>query len=170
MVESYIAASGLAWTNIHPNVVSDSILAQDPPVKGSLKFSVNFGEAKQGWVFASDIAAVAAAVLREGEEKHNEKDYFLSMEILSGPEVAAILSKVSGKEITCEIKNPEDLKGYMDYVPTIPMKAYMESAIITMELAKAGKMEAQLVVKDDVQTVLGRPGVTMEQWAKENLL
>lgn len=170
MIETYIAASGLAWTNIHPNVISDSVLLQDPPVTESHTFNVNFGEAKQGWVFASDIGAVAAAVLREGPEKHNGADYFLSTEVLTGPEVAAILSEASGKEIICKIKNPEDLKRYLDHVPTIPMKAYMESAIITMELAKANKMKAQTVVKDDVETVLGRPGLTMAEWAKEYLV
>jgi uncharacterized protein YbjT (DUF2867 family) len=170
LVETYIEASGLSWTHIHPNVISDSLLVQNPPLKETNSFGVSWGEAKQGWVFASDIAEVAAAVLREGPQKHGGANYFLSTEVLTGPEVANILSEATGKDITCNVQGPENLKAYIEHIPSVPEKAYMESALITMELAKAGQMEAQTIVKDDVMTVLGRPGLTMEQWAKQNLI
>ncbi|WP_312191845.1 NmrA family NAD(P)-binding protein [Sphingobacterium sp.] len=170
LVETYIEASGLSWTHIHPNVISDSLFVQNPPLKETNSFGVSWGEAKQGWVFASDIAEVAAAVLREGPQKHGGANYFLSTEVLTGPEVANILSEATGKDITCNVQGPENLKAYIEHIPSVPEKAYMESALITMELAKAGQMEAQTIVKDDVMTVLGRPGLTMEQWAKQNLI
>lgn len=170
LIETYIEVSGLAWTHIHPNVITDTLFFQNPPITESQSFTVGWGEAQQGWVFASDIGAVVAAVLREGPEKHKGENYFLSTEVLTGPEVANILSKASGKEIKCEVQNPQNLKAYVEQVPSVPIKAYMESAVITMELAKAGKMQAQTVVKDDVQTVLGRPGLKMEEWAKQNLI
>lgn len=169
MIEKYIEASGIAWTNIHPNVISDSVLEQGTPLKETKEFSVMWGEAKQGWVFTDDIAAVSAEVLRVGPKKHAEKNYYLSTEVLSGPEVAEILSKASETKIVCNVKQPEDLKAVLEYIESIPEKAYMESAYITMKFAKEGKMTAQLVVKDDVQTVLGRPGLTMEKWALQNL-
>ncbi|MBD3906301.1 NmrA family NAD(P)-binding protein [Chryseobacterium sp. Ch-15] len=167
MIETYIQASGIAWTNIHPNVISNSILVKEPSIKETGSFSVNWGEAKQGWVFASDIGAVAAALLREGPEKHNAKDYFLSVEVLTGPEVAGIISKASGKEIKCNAQTPDGLKAYIDQIPSVSVKAYMESAYITMKFGYERKMEAQTVVKDDVMTVLGRPGLTMEHWARQ---
>lgn len=170
LIETYIEASGLSWTHIHPNVISDSLFVQNPPLKETNSFGVSWGEAKQGWVFASDIAEVAAAVLREGPQKHGGANYFLSTEVLTGPEVANILSEATGKDITCNVQGPENLKAYIEHIPSVPEKAYMESALITMELAKAGQMEAQTIVKDDVMTVLGRPGLTMEQWAKQNLI
>lgn len=66
MIETYIEASGMAWTHLHPNVISDSILVQNPSITETGSFNVFWGNAAQGWVFAEDIAAVAAAVLREG--------------------------------------------------------------------------------------------------------
>ncbi|QIH34091.1 MULTISPECIES: NmrA family NAD(P)-binding protein [Sphingobacterium] len=170
LIETYIETSGISWTHLHPNVISDTTLVVDPPITEVGSFSIFFGEAKQGWVFASDIAEVAAAVLREGPQKHGGANYFLSTEVLTGPEVANILSKATGKDIKCNVQGPEALKAYIEQIPSVPVKAYMESALITMELAKSGKMEAQTVVKDDVMTVLGRPGLTMEQWAKQNLI
>ncbi len=46
----------------------------------------------------------------------------------------------------------------------------MESARITQNLAKAGMMQAQTVVKDDVMTILGRPSLTIAEWAKKILI
>ncbi|WP_165351641.1 hypothetical protein [Priestia megaterium] len=45
----------------------------------------------------------------------------------------------------------------------------MESAPITMKLAAAGQMTLQTVVHDDVLTVLGRRGITMAEWGRQNL-
>ncbi|WP_286779282.1 MULTISPECIES: hypothetical protein [Sphingobacterium] len=55
------------------------------PIQQTRSFTVNWGGAKQGWVFASDIGAVAAAVLCEGPEKHNGANDFLSIGMLTGP-------------------------------------------------------------------------------------
>ena len=44
---------------------------------------------------------------------------------------------------------------------------YMDSAVITMQLAFEEKMQPQIEVRDDVYTVLGRPGKTMAEWAQE---
>ncbi|WP_286779283.1 MULTISPECIES: hypothetical protein [Sphingobacterium] len=71
--------------------------------------------------------------------------------------MSEILSSASGKEIKWNIQEPEALK------------AYIESAYITMKLAKEGKMDAQTVVKDDGQTVYGRPGLKIAEWAKKNI-
>lgn len=170
LIESYIEASGIAWTHLHPNVIADTVLVVDPPIKETGSFTVFWGDAQQGWVFASDIAAVAAEVLRTGPQKHGGANYYLSTEVLTGPEVASILSKASGKDIKCNVLNPENQKAMFDQIPSTSVKAYMESAHITMRLAKNGEMKAQTIVKDDVLTVLGRPGLTMEEWASQNLI
>lgn len=169
LIETYIEASGIAWTHIHPNVISDTTLVTNPPITETGSFSVNWGEAKQGWVFAEDIGAVAATVLREGPEKHGSKNYWLSTEVLTGPEVASILSKASGRDIKCNALDPSNLEAYVSQITDSGVRAYMESAAITMKLAKADQMQAQTVVRDDVLTVLGRPGITMAEWARKNL-
>ncbi len=165
LIETYIEASKISWTHIHPNVIADTTLVTNPPITETGSFTVNWGEAKQGWVFAEDIAAVAAAVLREGPEKHGCKNYYLSTEVLTGPEVASILTEASGREIKCNSLNPESLEAYVTQIQDPGVRAYMESAAITMKLAEAGQMQAQTVVRDDVLTVLGRPGTTMAEWA-----
>lgn len=167
LIETYIEASGISWTHLHPNVIADSILVIDPPMTETGSFSVLFKDKPQGWVFAADIAAVAATVLREGPEKHGSANYFLSTEVLTGPEVADILTAASGRKITCNVLEPSVLEAQVAGIPDPGTRAYMESAVITMKLAAAGEMTAQTVVRDDVLTVLGRPGITMAEWARE---
>jgi uncharacterized protein YbjT (DUF2867 family) len=53
---------------------------------------------------------VAAAVLNQGPEKHHERDYWLSTEVLGGSEVAAILSEVTGRNIGYNSQGPDDVK------------------------------------------------------------
>jgi uncharacterized protein YbjT (DUF2867 family) len=168
-IETYIEASGIAWTHLHPNVISDSILVTQPPIGQTGSFTVFWGEVQQGWVFAADIGAVAAAVLRDGPVKHGGAHYWLSTEVLSGPEVAEILSRASGIRIQCHALQPDALAAHVRMIPTSPERAYMESAVEYMRLAAAGELRAQTAVRDDVLTVLGRPGTTMAQWARENL-
>jgi len=168
LIETYIEASGIAWTHLHPNVISDTVL-QLPSLIETGSFSVLWNDAQQGWVFAEDIAAVAATVLREGPEKHSNANYWLSTEVLTGPEVADIFTKTTGKKITCNVLDPSVLETNLPPISNVGERAYMESAAITMKLAAAGQMTAQTVVRDDVLTVLGRPGTTMAEWALQNL-
>lgn len=166
LVETYIEASGISWTHIHPNVIADSILITDPPITETQEFTVNWGNATQGWVFAEDIGAVIATVLREGPEKHGNANYWLSTEVLTSSEVADILSEVSGQDIKANIAGPEGLEAYISQIESPSVRAYMESALITMKLGSENKIWNQNIVHDDVKTVLGRPGITMERWAK----
>lgn len=167
LVETYIEASGLAWTHIHANVIAESTLVTNPPITETNSFTGFFGDAPQGWVFAEDIGAVAAAVLREGPEKHGGKNYWLSIEVLTGSEVASILTKEAGKEIKYNALDPSVLEASLAQITDIPTQAYMLSAVITMKLTGEGKLQYQQVVHDDVLTVLGRPGTTMAEWARQ---
>src|SRR3954463_1654479 len=76
MIESYIKASGLDWTHLHPNVFMDNLLNFNAPKEDSI--TVYWGTRAVGWVAVSDIAAVAAAALGEGPEKHHGRDYWMS--------------------------------------------------------------------------------------------
>jgi len=166
LIETYIEASGMAWTHLHPNVITDSVLLTKPSIKETGAFTVFWGDKPQGWVFAEDIGHVAAAVLREGPEKHGSKNYWLSTEVLTGPEVARVLTEASGKEIQCNLLNASVLEDMLVKIPSASDRLYMESAVVTMKLGAAGNMQPQIVVHDDVSTVLGRPGKTISEWAR----
>jgi NAD(P)H dehydrogenase (quinone) len=165
MIEKYIEASGIAWTHLHPNVFMDNLLTFFAPRGGTA--TVFFGEQRVGWIALKDLAAVAAAVLREGPERHGGQEYWLSPEVLTGPQVAEILSDVLGTKIRCEMQSPEVLAKIFAESGAMEKK-YGEGAIEFLRQVGDGRMGYIGTVRDDGPYVTGRPSTTLREWAGEN--
>ncbi len=166
MIEKYIEASGLAWTHLHPNYFMENLIGVTP-IKGGA-FAMYCGDRRVGWVALKDVAAVAAAVLRDGPERHGGQDYWLSPEVLSGPEAAAILTDVLGREVRCDVKGPDDFKAYF-MSGNIPVESwYAEAGVEFMRQVMDGRMGYIGTVRDDGPFVTGRSSTGFRQWATEN--
>jgi NAD(P)H dehydrogenase (quinone) len=165
LIEKYIEASGIAWTHLHPNVFMDNLLTFFAPRGGTA--TVFFGEQRVGWIALKDLAAVAAAVLRDGPERHGGQDYWLSPEVLTGPQVAEILSDVLGTKIRCEMQSPEVLAKIFAESGAMEKK-YGEGAIEFLRQVSDGRMGYIGTVRDDGPYVTGRPSTTLREWAGEN--
>jgi NAD(P)H dehydrogenase (quinone) len=166
MVERYIEGSGLAWTHLHPNVFME-LLSNMMPVKDGA-FSVFWGDRRVGWIAARDIAAVAAIVLREGPGRHGGRNYWLSTEVASGLEVAAIFSEALGREFRCEVRGPDDFKAMFTTGGVNVESWYADGAVEFTKQVIDGRMGYIGTVRDDVPFVTGRPSTTLRQWAVEN--
>ena len=165
MIEKYIEASGIAWTHLHPNVFMDNLLTFFAPRGG--KVTVFFGEQRVGWIALTDLAAVAAATLRQGPQRHGGQDYWLSTEVLTGPEVADILSQVLGSKIRCEMQSP-DVLAKMLVESGAMEKKYAEGAVEFVRQVGDGRMGYIGTVRDDGPFVTGRASTTLRQWATQN--
>lgn len=169
MIEAYIAQSGLAWCNVHPNNIVDTNFRGRNLLE--TKSVVTFwGDGAQGIVWAGDIAAVEAAVLREGPEKHDKKDYYLSTEVVTSEEMTATLSKLTGESFTNIKGSLDDLKKTFTSSATTGFQYYGDSAYYYMQNVQNNKLPKKLEVRDDCLTVLGRPGKSFEEGAKAFLL
>lgn len=166
MIESYIKASGLAWTHLHPNVFMDNLLNFNAPREDSI--TVYWGSRAVGWVAVSDIAAVAAAALGEGPEKHHGHDYWMSTEVLDGTQVAAILSEVTNRTIRCDPKGPEDFKAFINSPGVEVEQWYAEGGLDFMRQVSDGRMGYIGTIRDDLPFVLGRPSLTFREWASSH--
>lgn len=166
LIERYIEASGIAWTNLHPNYFMENLLSVTPLEASS--FSMYCGDKRVGWIALKDVAAVAATVLLKGPEKYGGKDYWMSTESLNGPEVATILSEVLSQEISCELKQPEDLRALLTSGEIKVELNYAEGAVEFMRQVVDGRMGYIGSVRDDVPMVTGQPSTTLRQWATEN--
>lgn len=166
LIERYIEASGIAWTHLHPNYFMENLLSVTP-LKAS-SFSMYCGDKRVGWIALKDVAAVAATVLLKGPEKYGGKDYWMSTESLNGPEVATILSEVLSQEISCELKQPEDLRALLTSGEIKVELNYAEGAVEFMRQVVDGRMGYIGSVRDDVPMVTGQPSTTLRQWATEN--
>jgi uncharacterized protein YbjT (DUF2867 family) len=167
LVERYIEASGAAWTHLHPNVFME-LLPTIMPVRDGA-FPVFWGDRRVGWIAARDIAAVAAAVLREGPEKHGGQDYWLSAEVAGGLEIAEMLTEVLGRPIRCEIKGPDEFQATMAATGDYSVEPWYAAG--TLEFLRQvldGRMGYIGTVRDDVPFVVGRPSTTLRQWVEGN--
>jgi uncharacterized protein YbjT (DUF2867 family) len=162
LVETYIKASGIAWTNLHPNYFMENLINVTPIVDG--KFVMFSGKARWGWTALEDAAAVAATVLEEGEVKHGGKDYWLSTESLNGDEAAQILSEILETEIRCDIKKPEDLEALFNSGNTDVEITYARNATDIMRQIQDGRMAYMGTVRDDVPYVTGKQSTSFKEW------
>jgi NAD(P)H dehydrogenase (quinone) len=166
LVERYIEASGIAWTHLHPNMFLENLLSFFAP-KGDV-LTVFWERQRMGWIAAADIAAVAAKVLTEGPRKHHRQNYWMSTEALDGPEVAAILSDVTGRDIKCDIQGADDFKALFQSSNIQVESWYAEGGVEFMRQVIDGRMGNISSVRDDVPYILGRPALTVRVWASQH--
>jgi uncharacterized protein YbjT (DUF2867 family) len=93
LVEAYIERSGLSFTHLQPNYFMDNILVQRDPSFDTL---YNRLQVPVSWIAAADIAAVAAAVLRN-PAAHAGKTYPLASEVADTGQIVRMLGEVTGR-------------------------------------------------------------------------
>ena len=104
MIEAYLRVSGIAWTNLHPNMFMQNLLA-GWRVKGGL-YSV-YTSKPIGFTALEDVTEAAAVILMEGPEKHSGKDYWFSADILDPQQVAETLTAATGHKFTAAVRDHE---------------------------------------------------------------
>ena len=75
LVETYIEASGISWTHIHPNMFMEQI-PKFMKIRND-RFPIFWGPGRMGWIAAQDVGSVVATVLWEGPAKHGGQNYWL---------------------------------------------------------------------------------------------
>jgi uncharacterized protein YbjT (DUF2867 family) len=96
-VESYLKASGVAYTILRPSEFMQNYLNHITSPQANVVYGAA-GEGRAGFVDAGDVAAVAASVLTKGGREGRLYEV-TGPEALSSAEVAAIISKVTGRHV-----------------------------------------------------------------------
>lgn len=164
LIERAIEAMGFSFTHLRPNFFIDTVwhgLRQRP------ERLVHFvGDRKVSWIAAEDMAAVAAAALLE-PEKHAGKTYPLAIEALSFPELAALLSQVTGRTVEYRPRPASFLLPILLKQGMEPV--YAASLAAGVEATEAGNMPLVDFVDDTVQRATGRKPVTWRDFATARL-
>ena len=167
MVERYIEGSGVAWAHLHPHFFMQNILTTFGLPNGQLRWPM--GDKRVGWIAGEDLAAVAAKVLADGPAAHAGQNYFLSTEVLNGVEVAAILSEALGRQITPVVMTPSDMMEALASGAAKPPAGmeenYAKSQLEWVHQSFDGRMDYSVVATSTVQDLLGRPALTLREWA-----
>jgi uncharacterized protein YbjT (DUF2867 family) len=163
MIEAYLRNSGVAWTNLHPNMFMQNLLSVWP-VKGGL-YSVYTSKAI-GFTALEDVAEAAAVILMEGPEKHSGKDYWFSAEALTPHQVAETLTAATGRKFTAAVRDAESFQNDVAQPGSAFEPAYAKGGLELFRQVEDGSMAYVGSVRDDTKKLLGREPLLLRDWAK----
>ena len=164
MIEAYLRVSGIAWTNLHPNMFMQNLVA-GWQVKGGL-YSV-YTSKPIGFTALEDVSEAAAVILMEGPEKHSGKDYWFSADVLDPQQVAETLTGATGHKFTAAVRDHERFLKEMALPPGSTFEpAYAKGGVELFREVEHGRMAFIGSVADNTKDVLGREPMLLRDWAK----
>ncbi|MBL1105438.1 NAD(P)H-binding protein [Streptomyces sp. 5-8] len=159
--EAAVRAFGREFTVLRPGGFASNALAWAESVRTRRTVFAPFGDVALPVVDPADIAAVAAAALRE--DGHAGRVYELTgPEPISPRGQAAVLSAALGEEVAfVELSREEARAG---------MARFMPEQVVAGTLDVLGDpLPAERRVAPDVQAVLGRPAAPFAAWVARSL-
>jgi NAD(P)H dehydrogenase (quinone) len=163
MIETYLRESGVAWTNLHPNMFMQNLLSY-AAVKGG-RYSYYTSKAL-GYTALEDVAESAVVILMEGPKKHSGKDYWFSADVLTANQVAETLAAATGRKFTAAVRNAESFQNDAAQPGSIFEPAYAKGGLEFFRYVEDGRMAFVGSVKDDTKKILGREPLLLREWAK----
>ncbi|MEV6156437.1 NAD(P)H-binding protein [Nonomuraea sp. NPDC052129] len=161
LFERAVRESGLDFTILRPGGFDSNAYAWAESVRTRRTAAAPFGDIGLPTIDPADIAAVAAAVLRESG--HSGRTYELTGPALVTPrERAAALGAALGEPVRFVEQTREEARAQMLQV--------MPEPVVEGTLAILGEpTAAEQTVSPDAQRVLGRAPRTFADWAARNL-
>ncbi len=161
-IEVGLADSGLPHSLLRSNAYMQNVLALAPAIAKTDGFGSSARNGLIGMVDARDVAAVAAQIAA-APTGHAGKTYWLSgPKLISNYDVAAVLSKLTGRTITYrELSFEEDREAMVAAgVPAPIAEMNAQAFSLTAEGDAAW-------ISEDVASLLGRPARSFEQFATD---
>ena len=163
MIEAYVRESGIASTNLHPNMFMQSFLYRWPLKGGQY---TTFTSKPVGFTALEDVAESAAVILMEGPEKHNGKDYWFSADALNPQQVVETLTAATGHKFKARVLAVETFLSEVAKPGSGFESAYAKGGIELFREVEEGRMAFVGSVVDDTKKVLGREPLLLRDWAK----
>jgi len=160
MIEAYLRDSGVAWTNLHPNMFMQNFLSVWS-IKGGLYSA--YASKAIGFTALEDLAEAAAVILMEGPEKHSGKDYWFSADVLTPQQVAETLSAATGGKFTAAVRKAEGFQNDAVQPGSAFESAYAKGGFELFEQVEDGRMAYVGSVKDDTRKLLGREPLLLRE-------
>jgi len=160
-VEREVEASGLAWTHLRPNFFMQNYHTayRESVRSGAIAFYTGAG--RTSLVDARDVGAVAAAALLDPRWE-GRAEPLTGPEAFDGDEIAAILSRATGREIRNAARSHEDTRAALR-AAGLP-EASVEASLARFREVEAGHFEA---VSPALGEILGRSPRSFAAYARE---
>lgn len=161
-VELAVEHSGAEWTFVRPDEFATNILwkwGESIRTEGVVR--APYARARRALLHEADVAAVATAALLE--DGHDGQCYTLTgPEALDQAEQVAAVARGIGRDI--EFHEVEPAQARAELVRAMP------EPVVDMVLAYlAASVDEPPLVLPTVEKVAGRPGFTLEQWARDHV-
>ncbi len=167
LIETYIEASGIAWTHFHPNVFME-LLSSFMLIRKD-RFPMFWGDNRVGWIAAQDIAQAVAAVLREGPQRHDKQNYWLSAEVAGRQELVTVFSEIFGRAIHCDVKGPDEFLSTVNALGDYQIEPwYAAGTLEFLRQVADGRMGYIGTTRNDGPFLTGKPATTLRQWAQQH--
>ena len=163
LVEAYVERSGMGYTHLRPNYFMDNVLAQRDPGSCTL---YNRIAVPVSWIAAEDIAAVAAAALRD-PAAHAGKAYPLASEVMSAAQIAALMGAITGKPHTVGVTPREKMMERL--IAQGREELYAQALVDYVDAVSAGQVPEIADTFDTVERVTGRPAIRFETFLRRHL-
>src|SRR3979490_950727 len=163
MIEAYIRYSGVAWTNLHPNMFMQSFLSVWS-IKGGIYNA--YTSRAVGFTALEDVAEAAAVILMEGPDNNNGKDSWFSADALTPRQVAETLTAATGRKFTAAVRNAGGFTNHAVQPGSAFEPAYAKGGFALFEQVEDGRMAYVGSVIDDTKKLLGREPLLLGVWAQ----
>ncbi len=165
-VEQKLRGAGLGYTILRPNGFMQNIVTYNAgTIRSDGAFYAAMGAAKTSLIDVRDIGAVAATILA-APQVHDKRVYELNgPEAVSNAEIAARISRVTGRQISfVDIPEEAQLQAMLGQ----NMPEWQVTAILQLQdYYRSGECAA---TDDTVAELLGRPPRRLDDFLRENAL
>jgi uncharacterized protein YbjT (DUF2867 family) len=160
--EAAIRASGVPFTFVRPTGFMSNLLAWSHAIKSEGIVRSSTGDGKRAFIHSDDIAAVSAKALMTSEYE-GEALPITGPESLSFAEATAKIGAIIRKQLTFQSISDEDAR--RRYARTGTTEADIEAHVALWRAIREGKLGK---VTNNVEKILGRKPIELDQWIIEN--
>ncbi|GAB3881193.1 SDR family oxidoreductase [Terrabacter terrigena] len=154
--EQHLRDSGMAWTFLRDNLYLefvDKMMGEDGVIRGPA------GEGRAAVVAHEDIARVASTVLLDPSAHAGETYSLTGPESLTFAEMAAVVSEVTGREVTFHDETVEE--AYASRAVYGAPDWQVDAWVSTYTAVAKGELDG---VTDDVERLTGRPPLSLRAY------
>ncbi len=166
LIEAYIETSGMSFTHLRP-CQSFQTLPMMHAIAGSPGVIENYiGETRIAWVDTRDVAAVAAAALRN-PSAHAGRSYPLATVQASVPEIVDLLSQITGKPWRYADQDPSVFVNKVAAGGADPI--YIGSVSASFVKQRQGLLPVLSEVHDNIKELTGRDPIDLRAYVEQHL-
>jgi (4-alkanoyl-5-oxo-2,5-dihydrofuran-3-yl)methyl phosphate reductase len=160
--EAAARATGVPFTFVRPTGFMSNLLAWAPSVRNEGRVCASTGNGRRAFIHSNDIAAVAAEALTSSRYE-GESLPITGPEGLTFADVATKIEAAIGKTITFRLISDEEARQRYSRISGSSQET--EAHVALWRAIREGRLGA---VTNEVERILRRKPITMDQWLTEN--